>query len=114
MPYADQTNAMRLAQLIRYGLLPVEYFPLRELQAEIAEIISKLNNNEPIDENRFNYLLACLELHPEHIAMKKEEESKWLEAMTVYTKECLEIMRGQNPCSGEILAASTCLQQCND
>ena len=97
MPYADQTNAMRLAQMSRYGLLPVEYFPLRELQAEIAEIISKLNNNEPMDENRFNYLLACLELHPEHIAMKQEEESQWREAMAVYAKECLEIMRGFIP-----------------
>ena len=29
--------------------------------------------------------------------MKKEEESQWREAMTVYTKDCLEIMRGFIP-----------------
>ena len=56
MPYADKTNEMRKAQLSQHGLFPVEYIPLLELKAEIADMISNMNNNESIDENRFNYL----------------------------------------------------------
>ena len=61
------------------------YFPLHELNAEIAEMISKLNNN---------YQLMKIDSTMLGVSSKKQEKSQWHEEMEVYTKECLEIMRG--------------------
>jgi hypothetical protein len=68
--YIVQTAEVLREQLRKLGVVPLEYLPLQEIQDELQAIFTKLNNNDPYDEKRMDYLLMCMELNPVYRAEK--------------------------------------------
>lgn len=80
------------------GSRPLEFIPLDKLQSELDDIILRMNNNQPFEEDRFNYLLLeCLEMNPEHRSKKEEEDRLWRLEMASFGAECLQTMRSFIP-----------------
>jgi hypothetical protein len=92
--YADLTLDIRKRQLENLGVQPLEFIPLEQLKAEIDAIITRLNNGLDYDEQRLDYLLACLDVNPDFIIEQQEIERKWREDIAEFSLECLQEMRG--------------------
>ena len=84
-------------QLLDNGLMPLEFIPLEDINKEIAEILRRLNNEEAYDQDRFDYLLKCLEVNPEYIAEKELERRQLEEKLVPFLRESLQTMRGFIP-----------------
>jgi len=84
-------------QLLDHGLTPLEFIPLEDINKEIAEILRRLNNEEAYDQDRFDYLLKCLEVNPEYIAEKELERRQLEEKLVPFLHESLQTMRGFVP-----------------
>ena len=84
-------------QLLDNGLMPLEFIPLEDINKEIAEILRRLNNEEAYDQDRFDYLLKCLEVNPEYIAEKELERRQLEEKLVPFLCESLQTMRGFIP-----------------
>jgi len=84
-------------QLLDHGLTPLEFIPLEDINKEIAEILRRLNNEEAYDQDRFDYLLKCLEVNPEYIAEKEQERRQREEKLVPFLHESLQTMRGFVP-----------------
>jgi hypothetical protein len=84
-------------QLLDNGLMPLEFIPLEDINKEIAEILRRLNNEEAYDQDRFDYLLKCLEVNPVYIAEKELERRQLEEKLVPFLRESLQTMRGFIP-----------------
>lgn len=92
-----ETTEMLREQLKRLNVTPMEYIPLTEIQAELKAIFEKVNNEQPYDEARMDFLLQCMEINPVYMAEKAELARQWREETTAFTQECLQTMRGYVP-----------------
>ena len=99
-----ETTEMLREQLRKLNIVPMEYIPLPEIQAELATIFEKINSEQPYDEQRMDFLLMCMENNPVYMAEKAEIARLWREEMSTYTQECLQTMRGFVP--GHIFESS--------
>lgn len=99
-----ETTEMLREQLRKLNVVPMEYIPLPDIQAELATIFEKINSEQPYDEQRMDFLLMCMENNPVYMAEKAEMARLWREEMSTYTQECLQTMRGFVP--GHIFEAS--------
>jgi hypothetical protein len=95
--YLAETADMLREQLRKLNVTPMEYIPLPDIQAELQQIFEKLNNDQPYDERRMDFLLMCMELNPVYRAEKEEIARAWREEMSVFASECLQTMRGYVP-----------------
>lgn len=95
--YLPETMEILRQQIRKLGLVPMEYIPLAEIRQELQTIFDKLNNDEPYDEKRMDFLLLCMENNPLYIAEKEAEAKKWRDDMAIFTTECLDTMRGYIP-----------------
>jgi len=86
--HADETVLVMRNQLLKKGEMPLMYIPLDELQAELNEWIAKINRNEPYDEKRLDFLVACLEINPDAIAEQQRIRSEWDAANTAFLDTC--------------------------
>jgi hypothetical protein len=96
-PYLEETLVMLRDQLRALNVTPMEYIPLPDIQKELQSIFDKLNNEQPYDEARMDFLLMCMEHNPVYMQEKAETARLWREEMTAYTQECLATMRGFVP-----------------
>lgn len=95
--YLVETSEMLRDQLRNLNVVPMEYIPLPEIQAELQDIFDRLNNDQPYDEQRMDFLLLCMESNPMYRAEKAELARQWREEMATFTSECLLTMRGFVP-----------------
>jgi hypothetical protein len=95
--YAEKTIEILRAQVRTAGKIPLEYLPLSELKAEIAQLFQMAQGGKDYDESRLDFLLMCMDQNPEHRAEKEEESRRWRENIHEYAMECLDIMRGFIP-----------------
>ena len=95
VPHCDETQEVLKLQLQAIGEAPLQFFPLQELQGELGVLISKMNSSASIsmeDERHIDYLLRCLQVHPEYREEKEELRRVWLEKARPFAADCLEIM----------------------
>jgi len=97
MPHADENLLVMRNQLLKKGEMPLMYIPLDELQAELNEWIAKINRNEPYDEKRLDFLVACLEINPDAIAEQQRIRAEWDAANTAFLDTCFIEMFGFIP-----------------
>jgi len=86
--HADENLLVMRNQLLKKGEMPLMYIPLDELQAELNAWIAKINRNEPYDEKRLDFLVACLEINPDAIAEQQRIRSEWDAANTAFIDTC--------------------------
>jgi hypothetical protein len=91
VPYAEQNTNLLHEQLKNAAIRPLQYFPLPQLREEINAIIIKLNDGTATEQDnaQLDYLLACLEVNPEHKAEVAEEERLWAEQVRDRAEEWL-------------------------
>ncbi|RYH04990.1 hypothetical protein EON65_45935 [archaeon] len=94
---ADETNEVLRSQLIKAGIVPLEYIPLTAIKAELKVLFDAINNDRSYDEGRLDYLLMCMDLNPEYKAEKEEEARRWRAEIEPFALECLATMRGFIP-----------------
>ena len=94
-PYPhDDTAVLLRNQLLAKNEKPLEYIPLEDLNREIAEVIAKLNEgDQDFDEERLDHLLRCLEINPDYMQQKADEEKQWHQEINEFKIECLEAMK---------------------
>ena len=91
--YADENLDVVRAQVMALGGSPLEYIPLSEIEAELAELTSKVNSGESFDEKRLDHLLACMERNPEYLTKLEEKRQKEREMLAPILEQHLATMR---------------------
>jgi hypothetical protein len=91
--FADQTLEVLRNQLRQKGEVPLEFIPLADLKAELAEIFASANSGAPYDEDRLDFLLLCMDSNPEYKLEQQREKQLWREEVEPFTKDCLRQMR---------------------
>lgn len=99
LPNPDETNEILIEQLKLAGIKPLEFIPLEQIHFEINQLIVKINEGKSTykDDSRLEYLTNCLEINPIYRQQQIDESKKWRQEVEIYSKECLEIMRGFIP-----------------
>lgn len=95
--FADQTLEVLRNQLRQKGEVPLEFIPLADLKAELAQIFACANSGEAYDENRLDFLLLCMDSNPEYKQEQELEKMHWREEVEPFAKDCLRQMRGFVP-----------------
>ena len=108
--HADETMTIMREQMRTAGLTPLEFIPLPKLKAELATLFECANTGVIYDTDRLDYLLLCLEHNPEHKAELEALHKAWLQEITPFLQESLEITRSYVPphifkCSEDSLEA---------
>ena len=95
--FAEETVDVLKRQVRVAGNHPLEYIPLAELNAELAVLMALVNAGEKYDERRLDHLLACLDVNPDYVREKEEEQKAWVARVEPYIFECLQEMRAFVP-----------------
>lgn len=103
-PYADEDVEVLEQQLKAHNIQAARYIPLPVLKSELSLIMSKMQNNEPFDERRLDYLFRCLAFNKDYIAEQEEEHRLWQESVSALTNEYLQQERAFIP--ADIFSAS--------
>ena len=88
-PYADEDVAVLEQQLKAHNIQAARYIPLPVLKSELSVIMAQMQNGEPFDERRLEYLFRCLAFNKDYIAEQQEERRLWQESVSALTQEYL-------------------------
>lgn len=70
---------------------------LDSILAEIGEIMERVNNGEPYDNDRLEVLIKMQEENPEFKQQMADEIERWRDEVNLYCAECLDVMRSFVP-----------------
>lgn len=97
MAHPDENIQLLKTQLEARNIKPLEFIPLTEIRAEISSLTAAANAGESFDEDRLDFLIACMEINSEYIAEKEAERQAWKVRLEGFTAECIQTMRGFIP-----------------
>eukprot|EP01031_Cornospumella_fuschlensis_P027176 gene27176-32832_t len=95
--HADETLEVLRSQLVKAGILPLEYITLAEIRAELSVLFELINTGQAYPEARLDYLLSFLEMNSEYKKEKEDELKQWRVEVKSFALECLATMRAFIP-----------------
>ena len=104
--HPDENIRLLKQQLQTRNIKPLEFIPLQDIKREINILTQAANNDMPYDEDRLDFLIACMEINSEYIAEREHERKVWREQLESYTAECIKEMRSFVPANVHHITAA--------
>lgn len=95
--FLDKDVEILKDQVRKMGGQPLRYIPLEKIQKELSDIFEEVNAGKEFDEERLNFLLACLDSNPEYKLQLQREKDMWQQETAAFVSQSLATMRSFIP-----------------